>query len=92
MCCSPWGRKESDTTERLTELNQGSNSHPLQWKQRVLISRLPRKSLDISFLCLFIHHFRIKKNKLSIKKKKNRQLSFLNKMTGYNDDRLWFSP
>ena len=20
-CCNPWGRKESDTTERLTELN-----------------------------------------------------------------------
>ena len=21
VCCSPWGHKESDTTERLTELN-----------------------------------------------------------------------
>ena len=21
MCCSPWGHKESDTTEQLTELN-----------------------------------------------------------------------
>ena len=25
-CCSPWGRKESDTTERLTELNQHSDA------------------------------------------------------------------
>ena len=25
-CCSPWGHKESDTTERLTEVNQRSDA------------------------------------------------------------------
>ena len=30
-CCSPWGRKESDTTERLTELNQTPVATKQQW-------------------------------------------------------------
>ena len=58
-CYSPWGHKESDTTERLilslltfmlcsiqdlSSLPQGSNQCPLQWEHRVLATSLSRKS------------------------------------------------
>ena len=29
-CCSPWGRKESDTTERLNSTNDGHSFYPLK--------------------------------------------------------------
>ena len=58
-CYSPWGHKESDTTEwlilslltfmlcniqDLSSLPHGSNQCPLQWEHRVLATSLSRKS------------------------------------------------
>ena len=32
VCCSPWGRKQSDTTEQLNNNNKSSGSHgPGSW-------------------------------------------------------------
>ena len=50
MGYSPWGRKESDTTEAHKHAacgifpDQGLNSCPLYWKRRVLITGPPGKS------------------------------------------------
>ena len=40
-CCSPWGRKEWDTTEWLNNNNQGLNPRRLHWE-----SGPPRRSLN----------------------------------------------
>ena len=49
-CCSPWGHKESGTTEWLNWTDQGFNLYPPKWKHRVLITGLLGKSLSFSTL------------------------------------------
>ena len=63
-CCSPWGRKESDTTERLngTELNlkdkalcENQREHSLlQWNIHVPASVLPLTASHTTSLGLFL--------------------------------------
>ena len=31
VCCSPWGRKELDTTEQLNSNNNNQAKHNIQW-------------------------------------------------------------
>ena len=38
VCCSPWGHKESDTTEQLTELSKFFISIIILFKSRISIS------------------------------------------------------
>ena len=64
VCCSPWGRKESDTTERLnrTELNlkdkalcENQREHSLlQWNIHVPASVLPLTASHTTSLGLFL--------------------------------------
>ena len=41
VCCSPWGRRESDTTE---PLNNNKNRHPVKICWMTVCKKLPLKS------------------------------------------------
>ena len=40
VCCSPWGHKELDTTERLNEQRTELSSHEKTWKLKCMLLKM----------------------------------------------------
>ena len=51
-CCSPWGHKESDVTERLNNNNKKSSPYPKLYKLYPIL--YSRSFLILHFICRYI--------------------------------------
>ena len=46
MCCDSWGRKESDMTERLTELNMHQKITHLKKTENIVHMLIPKRTFN----------------------------------------------